>query len=86
MENYCWLVDLLDGIINFIYNNVFYCVSIVFCNKEELLVGVVYEVCCDEFYWIYKGVFFYLNNKEIYVLDVFDMDEVFVVLGFLYDL
>ena len=74
-ENYCWLVDPLDGTTNFIHNNAPYCVSIALRNKEELLVGVVYEVCRDELYWTYKGAPSYLNNKEIHVSDVSDMDE-----------
>ena len=84
-ENYCWLVDPLDGTTNFIHNNAPYCVSIALRNKEELLVGVVYEVCRDELYWTYKGAPSYLNNKEIHVSDVSDMDEAFVALGFPYD-
>ena len=59
--------------------------SIALRNKEELLVGVVYEVCRDELYWTYKGAPSYLNNKEIHVSDVSDMDEAFVALGFPYD-
>ena len=69
----------------FIHNNAPYCVSIALRNKEELLVGVVYEVCRDELYWTYKGAPSYLNNKEIHVSDVSDMDEAFVALGFPYD-
>lgn len=84
-ENYCWLVDPLDGTTNFIHNNAPYCVSIALRSKEELLVGVVYEVCRDELYWTYKGAPSYLNNKEIHVSDVSDMDEAFVALGFPYD-
>jgi len=80
-----WLVDPLDGTTNFIHNNAPYCVSIALRNKEELLVGVVYEVCRDELYWTYKGAPSYLNNKEIHVSDVSDMDEAFVALGFPYD-
>ncbi len=60
-ENYCWLVDPLDGTTNFIHNNAPYCVSIALRNKEELLVGVVYEVCRDELYWTYKGAPSYMN-------------------------
>ena len=80
-----WLVDPLDGTTNFIHNNAPYCVSIALRSKEELLVGVVYEVCRDELYWTYKGAPSYLNNKEIHVSDVSDMDEAFVALGFPYD-
>lgn len=84
-EEYCWLVDPLDGTTNFIHNNAPYCVSIALCNREELLVGVVYEVCRDELYWTYKGVPSYLNGKEIQVSNISDMYEAFIALGFPYD-
>ena len=84
-EEYCWLVDPLDGTTNFIHNNAPYCVSIALRSKEELLVGVVYEVCRDELYWTYKGSPSYLNDKEIHVSGVSDMDEAFIALGFPYD-
>ena len=84
-EKYCWLVDPLDGTTNFIHDNAPYCISIALRNKEELLLGVVYEVCRDELFWTYKGAPSYLNDTEIHVSDVADMDEAFVALGFPYD-
>lgn len=84
-EEYCWLVDPLDGTTNFIHDNAPYCVSIALRNRKELLVGVVYEVCRDELYWTHKGAPSYLNGKEIHVSAVSDMDEAFVALGFPYD-
>ena len=84
-EEYCWLVDPLDGTTNFIHNNAPYCISIALRNREELLVGVVYEVCRNELYWTYKGSPSYLNGREIHVSDVADMDEAFVALGFPYN-
>ena len=68
-EEYCWLVDPLDGTTNFIHNNAPYCISIALRNREELLVGVVYEVCRNELYWTYKGSPSYLNGREIHVSD-----------------
>lgn len=85
LEDYCWLVDPLDGTTNFIHNNAPYCVSIALCNREELLVGVVYEVCRDELYWTYKGAPSYLNGEIIHVSNVSDMYEAFIALGFPYD-
>lgn len=66
-EPYCWLVDPLDGTTNFIHDNAPYCVSIALRNKEELLLGVVYEICRDECYWTYKGAPSFLNGEVIYV-------------------
>lgn len=84
-EEYCWLVDPLDGTTNFIHDNAPYCVSIALRNREELLVGVVYEVCRDELYWTFKGAPSYLNGKEIKVSKIFDLNEAFIALGFPYN-
>ena len=54
-ETYCWVIDPLDGTTNFIHDMAPYCVSIALRNREEVLLGVVYEVCRDECYWAYKG-------------------------------
>lgn len=83
--NYCWLVDPLDGTTNFIHDNAPYCVSIALRNKEELLLGVVYEITRNECYWTYQGAPSYLNGKEIHVSSVSALDDAFIALGFPYN-
>ena len=75
----------MDGTTNFIHNNAPYCVSIALRNHEELLLGVVYEICRDECFWTYKGAPSYLNGKEIHVSQVDNLDDAFIALGFPYD-
>lgn len=84
-EEYCWLVDPLDGTTNYIHNNAPYCVSIALRNREELLIGVVYEVCRDECFYAWKGSVAYLNGKEIHVSTINDLDHSFIEMGFPYD-
>lgn len=84
-EEYCWVVDPLDGTTNFIHNNAPYCVSIALRNHDELLVGVVYEVCRDECFWAWKGSKAYMNGREIHVSSIEDMDTAFIQLGFPYN-
>lgn len=84
-EPYCWLVDPLDGTTNFIHDNAPYCVSIALRNKEELLLGVVYEICRDECYWTYKGAPSFLNGEVIYVSSVDTLDDAFIAMGFPYN-
>ncbi len=84
-EEYCWLVDPLDGTTNFIHDNAPYCVSIALRSKKELLLGVVYEICRDECFWTYKGAPSYLNGQEIHVSTVNSMEDAFIALGFPYD-
>ena len=62
-----------------------YCVSIALRNKEELLIGVVYEVCRDECFYALKGSKAYLDGREIHVSDVSDLDKAFIDLGFPYN-
>lgn len=84
-EPYCWLVDPLDGTTNFIHDNAPYCVSIALRSKEELLLGVVYEICRDECYWTYKGAPSFLNGEVIYVSSVDTLDDAFIAMGFPYN-
>lgn len=84
-EEYCWVVDPLDGTTNYIHDNAPYCVSIALRNKEELLVGVVYEVCRNECFWAWKGSKAYCNGAEIHVSSIRSLNESFIELGFPYD-
>lgn len=84
-ETYCWLVDPLDGTTNYIHNQAPYCVSIALRNQEELLIGVVYEVCRDECFWAWKGSKAYLNGEVIHVSPIQTLNESFIELGFPYD-
>jgi len=54
-------------------------------NNEELLIGVVYEVCRDECFYAWKGSKAYLDGREIHVSDVSDLDKAFIDLGFPYN-
>lgn len=83
-EKYCWVIDPLDGTTNYIHDNAPYCVSIALQNEEELLLGVVYEVCRNECYYACKGGPAYLNGKEIQVSAVGELDKAFIALGFPY--
>ncbi len=84
-QEYCWVVDPLDGTGNYIHNNAPYCVSIALRNREEILLGVVYECCRDELFWAHKDSPAYLNGKEIHVSDQAVLDQAFVELGFPYN-
>lgn len=84
-EEYCWVIDPLDGTTNFIHDMAPYCVSIALRNRDEVLLGVVYEVCRGECYWAYKGGGAYLNDRPIRVSDVDTMDCAQILLGFPYD-
>lgn len=84
-QDYCWLVDPLDGTTNFIHNVAPFCVSIALRHHDECVLGVVYEICRDECFSTYKGAPSLLNGIPIEVSDVANLDEAFIALGFPYD-
>ncbi|WP_321332355.1 inositol monophosphatase family protein [uncultured Bacteroides sp.] len=84
-EQYCWVIDPLDGTTNFIHDNAPYCVSIALRNKYEVLLGVVYEVCRNECFHAYKDAPAYLNDKEIRVSEVSSLNDAFIELGLPYN-
>lgn len=83
-QEYCWVVDPLDGTSNYIHDNAPYCVSIALRNREEILLGVVYECCRDELFWANKDGKAYLNGQEIHVSGQMVLDQSFIELGFPY--
>lgn len=62
-----WVIDPLDGTTNFIQDFAPYCVSIALQRDNEILIGVVYEVCRDECFYAWKGGGAYLNEGNIRV-------------------
>jgi myo-inositol-1(or 4)-monophosphatase len=62
-----WVVDPLDGTTNFIHGFAPYAVSIALIRGQEILVGVVYEVCADECFYAWQGGGAWLNNQPVHV-------------------
>jgi len=84
-HDYCWIIDPLDGTTNFIYDNPPYCVSIALRYKDEVVMGVVYEVTRSECFYAWKGGGSYLNGRKIYVSEVQDIYKASVGLDLPYN-
>ena len=66
-EQYCWVVDPLDGTTNFIHQFPPYAVSIALKQGRQILLGVVYEVCADECFYAWQGGGAYVNGQPLHV-------------------
>jgi myo-inositol-1(or 4)-monophosphatase len=66
-EQYCWVVDPLDGTTNFIHRFPPYCVSIALCQGHNVLIGVVYEVTTGECYYAWQGGGAWLDGQRLQV-------------------
>ncbi|NDV82726.1 inositol monophosphatase family protein [Bacteroides sp. 51] len=79
-----WVIDPLDGTTNFIQDFPPYCVSIALREGEDILLGVVYEVCRNECFYAWKGGGAYLNEHLIHVSDN-PMEKAFIGLELPYE-
>lgn len=78
-----WLIDPLDGTINFTHSYPFFCTSIAFEQDGEVELGVVYNPMSDELFWAEKGGGAWLNNEKIHVSSTFkSLSESLLATGF----
>lgn len=71
--DFLWVVDPIDGTINFAKGLDEYCVSIALEHKGELVLGVIYQPVTGELYTAEKGKGAFLNGKKIGVSSEEDM-------------
>jgi myo-inositol-1(or 4)-monophosphatase len=83
-SEYRWIIDPLDGTVNFTHGVPLYCVSIALEVRGEVVAGVVYEPNLGELFTVEKGKGAFLNNKPIRVSTVDNLIESMVVTGFPY--
>jgi myo-inositol-1(or 4)-monophosphatase len=83
-----WVVDPIDGTVNFTYGIPHACVSIALQNRAassdefETVVGVVYDPFCDELWTAVRGQPARLNGKAIRVSAHKSLRETIVAIGF----
>lgn len=66
-SEYSFVVDPLDGTLNFIYGIPYFSVAIALMKKKETLFSVIYDPVLKKTYWAEKGSGAYLNDKKIKV-------------------
>ena len=83
-SEYRWVIDPLDGTLNFTHGVPLFSVSIAVELRGEVIAGVVYEPNLDELFTAEKGKGAFLNKKPIHVSRVDTMIESMMVTGFPY--
>jgi len=76
-----WVVDPLDGTVNYFYGIPHFCVSIALRFKAEIIVGVIYDPIRDELWSGQKGTRPLLNGREFRVSERADLSEAMVSVG-----
>ncbi len=80
-----WIVDPLDGTVNFAKSIPFFAVSIAVSIAGEIVVGVVYNPLSAELFVAQKGKGALLNGQLLSVSKIKQFEEAFVATGFPYN-
>ena len=80
-----WVIDPLDGTVNFTHGIPYVCVSIGVEIAGKIIAGVIYNPILDELYTAVAGGGAWLNKKKIHVSKTADPAKSLVVTGFPYE-
>jgi myo-inositol-1(or 4)-monophosphatase len=84
-SDYRWIIDPLDGTVNYAHGFPVYCVSIALEHLGEICLGVVYDPERDELFRASVGKGSYLNGCRIHVSTQSRLDRSLLATGFAYD-
>lgn len=80
-----WIIDPIDGTVNFAHSIPLTCVSIALEKNGEVILGAVFNPISGEFFFSEKGNGAYLNETSISVSKNGDFGKSLLVTGFPYD-
>ncbi len=80
-----WIVDPLDGTLNYAHGFPFYCVSIALEINNTIELGVVYDGIRNELFTAVKGQGAFLNGQRINPSEQTDLSKTMIATGFSYD-
>jgi myo-inositol-1(or 4)-monophosphatase len=68
-SNSMWIVDALDGTVNYIHNVPIFCVSIAYWVDDKPTIGVIYNPHSNEIFYAEKGVGCFVNKLRLHLGD-----------------
>lgn len=84
-SSYRWVIDPLDGTINYASGLPIFAVSIALEHQGKSILGVVHCPYIKETFWAIKGQGAYMNGKKLNIGDKKELVECVVATGFPYD-
>jgi myo-inositol-1(or 4)-monophosphatase len=85
-DEHLWLIDPIDGTVNFAHGVPFFCVSIAYAHKGVVTLGAIYDPMRDEMFTGERGHGSHLNGRVLKVSTVNELVRSLMVTGFPYDL
>ncbi len=82
---FIWIIDPLDGTVNYIHGRRYFCISIAVRWQQELILGVVFNPITNELFTALKGYGAYLNKEKITVSKIAKLAMSLLAMGFPYE-
>jgi myo-inositol-1(or 4)-monophosphatase len=77
-----WIVDPIDGTINFVHGVRYWCVSIAFVVDGTRRIGVIFDPSLDELFWAVRGKGAYCGDAAIHASACGRVDESLLCAGY----
>ena len=81
-----WIIDPLDGTVNYAHGVPMFCVSIAYSYRGQVLLGAVYDPLRDELFTAERGKGAWLNGRLLKASSVDELIKSLLVTGFAYDI
>jgi myo-inositol-1(or 4)-monophosphatase len=81
-----WIIDPLDGTVNFAHQIPVFAISIAAQRAGQIICGVIYQPMTQELFIAEQGLGSYLNGKRIHVTRTEALEDCFLSSGFPYNL
>jgi myo-inositol-1(or 4)-monophosphatase len=85
-SDFRWIVDPLDGTINYAHGYPVFCVSIALQRLDKIVLGIIYNPMLEEIFEAEKGKGALLNGRQIHVSNTGKIGESLLATGFPYDI
>jgi myo-inositol-1(or 4)-monophosphatase len=77
-----WIVDPIDGTVNYFYSIPHFCISIALRERDEIILGVIYDPARDELWQVERGGTPTLNGQPIRVSARTRLSDAVLSIGF----
>lgn len=84
-SDYLWIIDPIDGTVNYAHALPIFCISIALEINGEVELGLIYSPVSGEKFFAERGKGSYLNGKKISVSATDELKGAFLVTGFAYN-
>ena len=80
-SEYLWIIDPLDGTVNYTSGIPLFCVSIGLVHRDQCLYGAVYAPYLREFFYAEKNRGAYFNHRKIFVSKTKKLEDSIIHVG-----